>query len=578
MQGMIEPTGRAPFAGAGLDPTAGGDGDGVGQPVARLGDWRPSWAPRRAWLPWVAYLAAFAAAYSQRALYFSNQHTKFLTGLARGGMGYLREDWLAHTIDPFPIFSALVEATWRFGAPWLFYLQFSLLVALYGLASLLIASGWMLDKSRRLPLWIFAALMLAVHAWFLRGNLSEWFPPGLGEQYMLGPYLQPSSFGVLLLLGLGCHLHGRRLLGIALIAASASLHPTYMIAAGVTALALALSTTWLERRWREALWMLVVFAVAIAPVFVYIATALRATDPSIQAEAHALLADRWIPRHAALRSWPFWSTFAILAMMGGGLLVTLRQRLGRTPLGLVLWAQGLLIACTLVVAWHWPNPTLRLIAPWRVSTILSPLAVILMLANLAQWIADIGGETLPRAIERYRLRPAALVLGLTLAVLGVHQLLRDIQATRARKTAGVCAFVAERLQPGELYLVHGPFRDFRLRTGAPVVATWKSHPTKDLEFLAWSRRVEMINAFYDAAPADRRERLVALQRRFGVTHVVMPRERAVSVDEFGEPLYHDEHFVLWALPEGDAPVTGATAGVGSSAAPAAAPPAAGDGL
>src|SRR5205823_14298714 len=43
---------------------------------------------------------AFAAAYGQAPLYYSNQNQYFLHGLAAAGEGYLSEDWLARTLDP----------------------------------------------------------------------------------------------------------------------------------------------------------------------------------------------------------------------------------------------------------------------------------------------------------------------------------------------------------------------------------------------------------------------------------------------------------------------------------------------
>src|SRR6516162_3029587 len=79
-------------------------------------------------------LAAFAAAYGQAPLYYSNQNQYFLHGLAAAGDGLLDEDWLANTADPTPIFSGLVALTARFLHPWVFHLYYALLLALYAAA------------------------------------------------------------------------------------------------------------------------------------------------------------------------------------------------------------------------------------------------------------------------------------------------------------------------------------------------------------------------------------------------------------------------------------------------------------
>ena len=46
---------------------------------------------------------AFGATYAVLPLYSSNQNHHFLIGIARAGEGFLRDDWLAHTADPFPV-------------------------------------------------------------------------------------------------------------------------------------------------------------------------------------------------------------------------------------------------------------------------------------------------------------------------------------------------------------------------------------------------------------------------------------------------------------------------------------------
>ena len=51
----------------------------------------------------------FGISYTQYPLYTSNQHTKFLQGLAKAGNGYLNKDWLANTLDPLPAFTFLVS-------------------------------------------------------------------------------------------------------------------------------------------------------------------------------------------------------------------------------------------------------------------------------------------------------------------------------------------------------------------------------------------------------------------------------------------------------------------------------------
>ena len=64
----------------------------------------------------------------------------------------------------------------------------------------------------------------------------------------------------------------------------------------------------------------------------------------------------------------------------------------------------------------------------------------------------------------------------------------------------------------------------RLEAGVPVFATWKSHPTKDSEFLEWYKRIEAARTIYDGGPGAQ-EALKALLESHAVTHVIWPESK-----------------------------------------------------
>ena len=95
--------------------------------------------PSRRVIPWPSLFLvalAFVAAYGQAPLYYSNQNQYFLHGLADAGEGLLREDWLANTRDPTPVFTALVTVTERYLHPWVFYVCHAVLLGAFAAASL----------------------------------------------------------------------------------------------------------------------------------------------------------------------------------------------------------------------------------------------------------------------------------------------------------------------------------------------------------------------------------------------------------------------------------------------------------
>ena len=123
----------------------------------------------------------FALTYTQSPLFTSNQNQYFLHGMAKAGFGYLNQDWLANTLDPTPLFSALVYLTYRFThQPILFYLFYAGLLGLYlfclvGITDILFD----LRKSRaRL------ALFVAWFFWFIPPPCASPFPVHLAK---IGP-------------------------------------------------------------------------------------------------------------------------------------------------------------------------------------------------------------------------------------------------------------------------------------------------------------------------------------------------------------------------------------------------------
>ena len=155
-------------------------------------------------LGYSAWIAVFALAYAQSPLYTSNQNQYFLHGLARAGFGFLRDDWLATTLDPTPVFSLLVEGTVRLLGPWAFYLEYALLmgVYLYALADI-VSACTDVDRAPAGRFLLMAALV-ALHSAALRFALARGLGPdwefvlegGVAGQRVLGQVLQPSSFGV----------------------------------------------------------------------------------------------------------------------------------------------------------------------------------------------------------------------------------------------------------------------------------------------------------------------------------------------------------------------------------------------
>src|SRR5262249_14922667 len=154
--------------------------------------------------------AAFSVAYGQAPLYYSNQNQYFLHGLASAGHGHLRDDWLANTRDPTPLFSGLVAFPASWLHPWAFHGYHAFLLGAYA-AAMLGLFATIVDgpiAARRWP--AFLALFVTLHSALARWCSYRWlgqdypwyFQAGVAGQYVLGAMFQPSVFGVLLIMAI----------------------------------------------------------------------------------------------------------------------------------------------------------------------------------------------------------------------------------------------------------------------------------------------------------------------------------------------------------------------------------------
>ncbi len=201
----------------------------------------------------------FAISYTQAPLYYSNQNQYFVHGLAAAGHGDLRSDWLANTKDPTPIFSELVFVTARYLHEGFFYVYYFLILALYAYSMLGLFAVLAPAASSNVRL-AFIALFLAAHAGIVRWASAQlfgvdypWFlQAGVAGQYLLGFGLQPSVFGVLLIVSLVAFLRDHPWRAVFWACLAAVLHATYFPAAALLTLAYMVQQC-RRRGWRHAL-------------------------------------------------------------------------------------------------------------------------------------------------------------------------------------------------------------------------------------------------------------------------------------------------------------------------------------
>jgi hypothetical protein len=496
-------------------------------------------------LAFLCLAIVFALAYAQAPLYTSNQNQYFLHGMAQAGVGDLRTDWLAGTVDPTPIFSALVRLTIGvFHSDWLFYVEYGLLLGVY-------AGSWLAILATMFPLgrdarrWSVAvAALVLLHSAAMRYGLSQiggadWsylLEDGLAGQRALGSVFQPSVFAVFLLLSVALFLHEKRWQGVLAAAFAATVHPTYLLGAAI------LTTAYMFTQWREdhALRrpvILGVFALAtVAPILVYAYGSFLNSDFSIAHHARVLLVNDRIPHHALVSVWFGWPDAWKVMVIAAAIWVSRRSKL--SP---ILWISTGAAAALTIAQILSGSVLLALIFPWRISVFVFPLAILVLLAAAL--------SALWSRLDARVLRTLSIMAGVSVMMvvgIGIVRFTLDLQKKASQPERALMNFVAAHPQPGAIYMIPLKMQDFRLATGAAVYVDKESIPYRDLDVLEWNRRLVLAHGFFDKLSCSAVEKF---QQREGITHLVVETDNNPQVRVCPNllRLYGDEEYVLYEI-------------------------------
>ena len=487
----------------------------------------------------------FSLSVTQAPLYSGNQVTKFLHGFAQANAGTLDTDWLVSTSDPLPVFSSLVYLTLEWTSPRLFYLEFALLQAVYlaGLFGIALYRFQCTPTRGRLLIWFTALTVLHSRVFQELGWLlinKRFFSPfttGLAQQYILEDYLQPAAFGAFILFSVALFLHDRWFLAVLALGISTAFHSAYLLPAGLFTAAYMVVSIQRGYGARRAILIGTLALGTVLPVVLYNLIALAPSSSETWMRAVERLVNERIPHHSLWFVWLTPSAYLKLILMSVGLLVA-----GRRVIGVLIvpFLGGLGLTLAQIASDHTP---LALIAPWRVSVVLVPIASILLVGHVTERLS----------LDRLKIvRISCWVVLAVCVVSGTFFQRSYFNARDARPEAGVMAYVREHATPSDVYLVHpsrAGFSGFRIAATAPVVATWKSHPYRDQDLLEWFDRLKRIERFFAVPSPERWQELEGLVAKFGVTHVVVDHSTGNGQPpERMERLYADDSYVLYRVP------------------------------
>lgn len=510
-------------------------------------------ARRPSWLKGVAsflfWAVVFGLAYTQGPLYFSNQNQYFLHGLAKGGLGNLGKDWLANTADPTPLFSTVVALTYRHGHEALFYAYYILLFGVYFQGMVGVFTAVAGPRATPAARACFIVLLLVSHSaavrwlsWRLLDGDYPWFlQTGVANQYVLGPSLQPSVFGVFLVLSVALFLQDRPLLAVLCSSGAAAVHATYVPGAAL----LTLAYLWLllrERRHRTALLVGLAALAVVTPTLIHHLVVFGPTSAEAFARAEFLLAQVRVPHHSQPTRWLDWIAVLQVFWIAAAWRLVRHERLGF----IFAFVALLTLVLTLLQVFTESN-TLALLFPWRTTAYLVPLATAVIFTVVAVRMSSV------MTVSNTFVQGGAAVIIVLLAALGTFITVADGGYNAADDGQALLDHVRDTKQPDDLYLVPArlptphpvprssippdfkpaspanaaahplsfDLQRFRLSTGAPIYIDFKSIPYRDVEVLEWFDRVLWTDRFYHQLGADSLGKLHAELRQRGITYVVV---------------------------------------------------------
>ena len=499
-------------------------------------------------------LLIFALSFPQWPLYSSHQNTYLLHGLAAAGIGFLRLDWLAQTTDPFPAFSVLVSLTLQTLGENAFYFFFIAIVAIYGYSILGIASEvFGMDSTSEKYLTYFV-LLTVLEAGLLAGPLLKFhglspfvpmFEPnglltrGVAYQSILGQIFQPSLFGVFLILSIFFFLREKPFHAVACSAIAATFHSSYFLSAAVlTGIYMAVILI-KDKDYRKALFLGATSLLLIAPALLYAYLNFRPTTPDIYAQAQSILVDGRIPYHAIVAKWFGQSALLQILIIVWSIYLVRRTKIFPILLGMFL-AAVLLTAVQMLTG----SKSLALLLPWRISTVLVPIASSLILAKLVIMVFQILNNPLSKWVKP--LQSVILAVILVLGYLGIHQTITLLHTPRAGLTASA-RFVASTYQPGNLYLIPTDMELFRLAAKVPILVDYQSNPYKDTDVVEWFNRVEIANNFYAASGQTACNILDNISDKYKITDVILKSESPSANCALLHQIYKDADFAIYAV-------------------------------
>lgn len=382
---------------------------------------------------------------------------------------------------------------------------------------------------------VFTDITIRIYGSDLREDVID----GVAGQYILGGVLQPSVFGVFLLLSIYLFLKGRFLFSIIAVGVAAIMHVSYMLSAAMLVSAYA-GVTFFRGQKMTAITIIILSGLIMLPAIAYVLWAFGVPFSSGANQAQEILVNFRFPHHADPQQWLGVSAY------GKVMLTVLAIYLVRkTTLSIILIVSLLVGVALTALQIVTGSESIALLFPWRVSVYIVPLAVSLILGYVVCRIDDVLRLS-KRNVSWFALTMTFIAI-LLVVINGVFSTLERVEASRNDNSNPMMNYAAASLTSGELYLIPPVLGKFRLYTGVPVYVDYKSNPYQDEDVVNWYERYLLVEEFYRTSAKNQCNTLTNDSRVSKVTHVVFSNDYEVWNCDPWSMLFSDEYYQIYGL-------------------------------
>jgi len=327
---------------------------------------------------------ALTIVYPMQELFSGNQNIYFLWGIADLLPNSFAADPLLISPDPYPAFSWLISIfPIQYLSIWITII-YTLLSSIYSYSLFGIADRITAVYSNNTRLFSFLTLFLLLHCSPIWGtyfqlvldvDLRWMWDSGIAEQGVLRGYLQPSVFGVFLLLSIYLAMQRKYVLAILSIAPAAIFHASYLFLGGLLTLLIIFQSNF----GKKSLITSIILLLLVLPYSYYIFSHFFQVDEALKTAINqAVMAGFDENIHINPSNWLTPKFYLQLLIMLLGFVI-----LWKTQLRNIIIAIGTFGTLLTLLAYGLDNTTLISLNPWRVSVLIMPIATVAILAKVS---------------------------------------------------------------------------------------------------------------------------------------------------------------------------------------------------